>query len=139
MGKLIGNYLFGNEKALVIIHLLNYNKLNETEKKFVFMVFNSDGTAGVNHKNNYFVYFSEKANFNIKKNKNIFATDLNRGFTIKGQGYGNGLKKFTDMSFQYLIVYEINEVIPRFLFTENHYTLTDNLSIYKKIYQCQLK
>ena len=108
VGKLIGNYLFGNEKALVMIHLLNYNKLNETEKKFVFIVFNSDGTAVVNHKNIYFVCFSEKANFNIKKNKNIFATYLNRGFTIKGQGYGNRLKKFTDMSFQYLIVYEIN-------------------------------
>ena len=67
VGKLIANYLLGNEKALVMIHLLNYNKLNETEKKFVFIVLNSDRTARVNHKNNYFVCFSEKANFNIKK------------------------------------------------------------------------
>ena len=83
--------------------------------------------------------FLKKQTLILKKNKNTFNTYLNRGFSIKGQGYGNGLQKFTDMPFQYLIVYEINKVIPRFLFTENHYPLTDNLSIYKRIYEWPAK
>ena len=111
VGRWTAAYLRGKEEALVMIHLLNYRGLAESEKRFVFIVFNSDGTARINHVFDYYVYVAAKSNFHKNRSRNILTAYSHYGRIKRVVGDGIGLNKFTSSPFDYLEKYKIIQII----------------------------
>ena len=135
VGRWIARYLLGKEKALVFIHLLNYRKLTDSEKRFVFIVFNSDGTCRINHVNDYYIYVPSYSNYHARRPYNILTAYPHYGYVERERGTGDGLRKFTNMPSKFLQVYKINKIISMFNFTANHYQILDDLNVFKYFYE----
>ena len=132
LGKVIADYLFTKPTARVMFHIKNYKELNETEKKFVCIIFNFDGSAIT--KLQAYIGVSKRSNFLLRRKYNPFSSSRIRGQSLVGQGWGIGLEIFAGIPFKYLTVFSITKKVD-FNFDENCYQKTEELSIDKKIFE----
>ena len=130
-------YFLQNEKALVITHENNYNKLNDYNKDFAIFLVTADGYLKVNYTRDHIFYIGGN---NLHKNFNQNFVDILgkccRPQSWVDKGAVRGIEKeLGRIPYRRLLKYRLVTTFNRddYWFDSNGFTVTSNYALSKRI------